>query len=148
MPAEIIDLFCGIGGLTRGLIDSGLNVIAGFDIDPTCQFTYEHNNHVPYHIQNIREVHAGDLNEIYAPDVTRILVGCAPCQPFSQMRFKMGQANENDEKSIKNNTQIYIIENKEFQETVQKLLKKYGTITKILPMILMKMQQAFSMIIM
>lgn len=42
MPAEIIDLFCGIGGLTRGLIDSGLNVIAGFDIDPTCQYTYEH----------------------------------------------------------------------------------------------------------
>lgn len=28
MPSEIIDLFCGIGGLTRGLIDSGLNVIA------------------------------------------------------------------------------------------------------------------------
>lgn len=98
MPAQIIDLFCGIGGLTRGLIDAGLDVIAGFDIDPTCQYTYEHNNHVPYHIQNIREVHAGDLNDIYAPDVTRILVGCAPCQPFSKMRFKMGQANENDEK--------------------------------------------------
>ena len=41
MPAEIIDLLCGIGGLTRDLIDSGLNVIAGFDIDPTCQYTKE-----------------------------------------------------------------------------------------------------------
>lgn len=98
MPAEIIDLFCGIGGLTRGLIDSGLNVIAGFDIDPTCQYTYEHNNNVPYHMQNIREVHAADLNELYAEDATRILVGCAPCQPFSQMRFKLGEANEHDEK--------------------------------------------------
>lgn len=98
MPAEIIDLFCGIGGLTRGLMDSGLNVIAGFDIDPTCQYTYEHNNNVPYHMQNIREVHAADLDELYADDTTRILVGCAPCQPFSQMRFKLGKANEHDEK--------------------------------------------------
>lgn len=40
MPAEVIDLFCGVGGLTHGLIESGLNVIAGFDIDPTCQYTY------------------------------------------------------------------------------------------------------------
>ncbi|WP_443708045.1 DNA cytosine methyltransferase, partial [Ruminococcus bicirculans (ex Wegman et al. 2014)] len=46
MPAQIVDLFCGIGGLTHGLINSGLNVIAGFDIDPTCQYTYEHNNHI------------------------------------------------------------------------------------------------------
>lgn len=98
MPSEIIDLFCGIGGLTRGLIDSGLNVIAGFDIDPTCQYTYEHNNNVPYHTQNVREVHAADLDELYAEDATRILVGCAPCQPFSQMRFKLGEANEHDEK--------------------------------------------------
>ena len=98
MPAEIIDLFCGIGGLTRGLIDSGLNVIAGFDIDPTCQYTYEHNNNVPYYMRNIREVHAADLDEIYADDTTRILVGCAPRQPFSHMRFKMGAANEHDEK--------------------------------------------------
>ena len=98
MPSEIIDLFCGIGGLTRGLMDSGLNVIAGFDIDPTCQYTYEHNNNVPYHMQNVREIHAADLNELYAEDAIRILVGCAPCQPFSQMRFKLGEANEHDEK--------------------------------------------------
>ena len=42
MPAEIIDLFCGVGGLTHGLLDAGLNVIAGFDIDPTCKYTYVH----------------------------------------------------------------------------------------------------------
>ena len=54
MPAEIIDLFCGVGGLTHGLLDAGLNVIAGFDIDPTCKYTYEHNNHCDYHIQNIK----------------------------------------------------------------------------------------------
>lgn len=98
MSAEIIDLFCGIGGLTCGLLKSGLDVVAGFDIDPTCKYTYEHNNHVNYHIKNIRDIHASELEHIYQPKSIKILVGCAPCQPFSQMRFKLGEANEHDEK--------------------------------------------------
>ncbi len=97
MP-QVIDLFCGVGGLTCGLIQSGLDVIAGFDIDPTCQYTYEHNNHVEYHQQNIREVTGEQLNDLYGDDPIRILVGCAPCQPFSQMRVKLGEANVQDEK--------------------------------------------------
>lgn len=98
MPAEVVDLFCGVGGLTRGLLDAGLDIVAGFDIDPTCQYTYEHNNGVPYNVRNIREVTGQDINEIYTPGTTKILVGCAPCQPFSQMRFKLREANEQDEK--------------------------------------------------
>ncbi len=98
MPVEAIDLFCGIGGLTCGLLEAGLNVIAGFDIDPTCRYTYEQNNHVEYHLQSVREVTGADIDDLYADGVTKVLVGCAPCQPFSQMRFKLGQANETDEK--------------------------------------------------
>lgn len=97
MP-QVIDLFCGVGGLTCGLIRSGLNVVAGFDIDSTCRYTYEHNNNVVYHEQNIREVTGEQLNNIYGEGQLRILVGCAPCQPFSQMRFKLGEANFQDEK--------------------------------------------------
>lgn len=98
MTAQIVDLFCGIGGLTRGLIDAGLNVIASYDIDPTCKYTYEHNNNIDYHIQNIRELSGKDINNLYDSDAIKILVGCAPCQPFSQMRFKLGVANIEDEK--------------------------------------------------
>ncbi len=98
MAAQIVDLFCGIGGLTRGLINSGLNVIAGYDIDPTCQYTYEHNNQIAYNIKNVRELNGNDINALYDDDAVKILVGCAPCQPFSQMRFKLGEANTQDEK--------------------------------------------------
>ena len=98
MPAEVIDLFCGIGGLTRGLLNVGMDVIAGFDVDSTCQYTYEHNNHCDYHVRNIRDVHAPELELLFAPDAIKILVGCAPCQPFSQMRFKLGEENAKDEK--------------------------------------------------
>ena len=29
---NVLDLFCGCGGMSKGLQDSGLNVIAGIDI--------------------------------------------------------------------------------------------------------------------
>ena len=97
MPTQVIDLFCGIGGLTRGLLDAGLNVIAGFDNDPTCEFAYHENNHADFICQNIREMTGADVQEHFAPNAIKILVGCAPCQPFSTMRFKLKSANLTDE---------------------------------------------------
>ena len=35
-----VDLFCGAGGLTHGLNLEGLNVAAGFDLDPACRCPY------------------------------------------------------------------------------------------------------------
>ena len=98
MKIQIVDLFCGVGGLTRGLINSGFDVVAGFDIDKTCEYTYSFNNHVPFHNKNIREVTGKEILSCYDKDSLKILVGCAPCQPFSQMRFKMGKKNTDDEK--------------------------------------------------
>ncbi len=98
MLVEIVDLFCGIGGLTRGLLDAGLNVIAGFDLDNTCKYTYEKNNKVDFHNMNIRNMTKEDVNRCYSDRAIKILVGCAPCQPFSQMRYKFGKQNSKDEK--------------------------------------------------
>ena len=49
-PTEIVavDLFCGVGGLTRGLIDSGISVRLGIDIDPQCEFPYTANNEAKF----------------------------------------------------------------------------------------------------
>ena len=41
---KVIDLFCGIGGLTHGLVKEGLDVVAGIDNDNSCKFGYEYNN--------------------------------------------------------------------------------------------------------
>ncbi len=98
MPVQVVDLFCGVGGLTRGLLDAGLNVIAGFDNDPTCEYAYNENNNTPFHCRNIRDMTGIELENCYAPEAIRILVGCAPCQPFSAMRYKLGGANKQDEK--------------------------------------------------
>ena len=98
MKVQAVDLFCGVGGLTCGLIQAGINVRAGFDNDSTCQYAYEHNNKVPFHLRNIREVDGKEIIKLYDEDAIKVLVGCAPCQPFSQMRFKLGKANAVDEK--------------------------------------------------
>ena len=41
MKNVALDLFCGIGGLTKGLSLAGINVVAGFDIDESCRFAKE-----------------------------------------------------------------------------------------------------------
>lgn len=96
---QVVDLFCGVGGLTRGLLNSGLKVKAGFDFDKTCEFAYTTNNKIKFINQDIRETKADDIIKFYNEDDVRILVGCAPCQPFSRMRKKLGEEyNQNDDK--------------------------------------------------
>lgn len=41
MKIGVVDLFCGIGGLTFGLQKAGLDVIAGIDIDSTCEYVIQ-----------------------------------------------------------------------------------------------------------
>ena len=98
MPVQVVDLFCGVGGLTRGLLNVGLEVQAGFDIDKTCEFAYSENNDISFNCMNIRDMNGTEIDECYDENAVRVLVGCAPCQPFSTMRFKMKEANNSDEK--------------------------------------------------
>ena len=57
--AKVIDLFCGIGGLTSGLIQSGLEVVAGIDIDKKCEFAYSVNNKSKFINKSITNVKIG-----------------------------------------------------------------------------------------
>lgn len=85
---EVVDLFCGIGGLSYGMKSSGLKILAGFDIDSTCRYAYETNNEATFYYKNIKEVTAEDILPLYSSKSIRVLAGCAPCQPFSSYAFK------------------------------------------------------------
>lgn len=98
MKIEAIDLFCGVGGLTKGLSNVGIDVIAGFDNDKSCEYAYAHNNNSTFHLADVRQIKGDYLNNFYSKEAIKVLVGCAPCQPFSQMRSKLGDANLLDEK--------------------------------------------------
>ena len=83
MKIAAIDLFCGIGGLTYGLSKSGINVVAGIDLDESCKFAYERNNHGIFIHKSVNEVTREEIDELFGDTDIKILVGCAPCQPFS-----------------------------------------------------------------
>ncbi len=87
---KVIDLFCGIGGLTHGLIKEGLDVVAGIDNDSSCKFGYEYNNRTVFIGKDILEISAKDINGLFGPrkNTIRVLAGCAPCQPFSKLNLK------------------------------------------------------------
>jgi DNA (cytosine-5)-methyltransferase 1 len=99
---KAIDFFCGAGGVTRGLLNSGIDVICGIDIDNKFCLTYEENNIRP----NGKKVEfiQKDINELTYSELSSrltkekfdklIFVGCAPCQPFTNL-------NTNKEKRIK-----------------------------------------------
>ena len=93
VAATAVDLFCGAGGLTHGLLDAGINVAAGYDIDPDCEYAYEHNNRgAKFKNQSVADLTGTTLEALYPAGHIRILVGCAPCQPFS--KYTQGQALE------------------------------------------------------
>jgi DNA (cytosine-5)-methyltransferase 1 len=85
---KIIDLFCGIGGLSHGFVREGLDVVAGFDIDESCRFPYEANNNAAFFNKDIRKVTGEEITQLFGNAAVRVLVGCAPCQPFSTYSFK------------------------------------------------------------
>lgn len=85
-----VDIFNGMGGLTRGLLDAGIKVIKGYDIDKKVQETYEKNNAgVKFYHKDISSLSGKEiLDGIDRKNNLFLLAGCAPCQPFSRINRK------------------------------------------------------------
>jgi DNA (cytosine-5)-methyltransferase 1 len=91
-----IDLFCGAGGLTYGLQRAGIQIAAGFDVDPACEYPYSKNTGAKFVSTDIRAITGPQLAEFYPANSIRLLAGCAPCQPFSPHVRKAGKVNGKD----------------------------------------------------
>ncbi|MGR9423641.1 DNA cytosine methyltransferase [Rhizobium leguminosarum] len=76
-----VELFCGAGGMSRGLIDAGFNIAMAFDAWPVAVDAYRRN--IGPHVQ---EANLGDLLSVIptiaglAPDM---ICGGPPCQDYS-----------------------------------------------------------------
>jgi DNA (cytosine-5)-methyltransferase 1 len=82
-PASVVDLFCGAGGLSHGFKGEGFAIEAGIDVDEACRFAFESNNGAPFIRRDISTLKPSDVERLFTPGRKRVLVGCAPCQPFS-----------------------------------------------------------------
>lgn len=86
-----VDFFCGAGGMTRGMMNAGISVLAGVDLDSRVKETYELNNRPALFVKaDITNFRPRDLRRII--DRSKwdyvIFAACAPCQPFSKLRKK------------------------------------------------------------
>lgn len=102
LKISTIDLFCGVGGLTNGLKQAKIKVKGGFDIDASCQFAYEENNNTKFYNLSVTEIQNEDLLKIWKDDDVKILVGCAPCQPFSTHSNKVKNKEEGNKWNLLN----------------------------------------------
>lgn len=88
LKINAIDLFCGAGGLTRGLEKAGINVNLGIDIDPFCEYPYSANNNSEFLLKSVDDVNAEELLSAFNNADLKLLAGCAPCQTFSSYNQK------------------------------------------------------------
>jgi DNA (cytosine-5)-methyltransferase 1 len=80
-----VDLFCGAGGLTKGFLEGGVQVVAGFDSDPECRYPYEVNNKTRFVDADVSRVSGKQVARMFPASGVKLLAGCAPCQPFSPL---------------------------------------------------------------
>lgn len=95
-PIAAVDLFCGVGGLSYGLMQAGIDVRAGYDLDDECSFAYEANIGAPFICKDVRDITAKEIKSRFPAGAISLLAGCAPCQPFSS--HMRGQDTTQDEK--------------------------------------------------
>jgi len=92
-----VDVFCGAGAVTHGLLRAGIPVNAGIDNDDSCRYPYEKNNKAKFIKKDVRRLSGPFVKRLYPAKDIKILVGCAPCQPFSKFTQK-NKEREKDEK--------------------------------------------------
>jgi DNA (cytosine-5)-methyltransferase 1 len=91
-----IDLFCGAGGLTRGLEDAGIEVVTGVDIDPACEYPFTANNRADFLLKSVEHISGSDFSDALSGPSLTLLAGCAPCQPFST--YSRGKSSPADKR--------------------------------------------------
>lgn len=84
---KAVDFFCSGGGMSYGMQQAGIEILAGIDFDENCKATYEAN------IKGAEFIHADvfDLTEqeleeklsLNKDDDELVLIGCSPCQFWS-----------------------------------------------------------------
>lgn len=90
-----VDVFCGLGGLSFGLAAAGVDVVAGIDVDGSCRYPFEANvTGAKFVERDVCDVTAEELFALWPEGATKLLAGCAPCQPFSSYRKNVSPSSD------------------------------------------------------
>jgi DNA (cytosine-5)-methyltransferase 1 len=102
MTLTAVDLFCGAGGLSEGLSQSGVRVLGALDVSRLAIEAYR-ANHPDTRVwrRDIRRLAPVDiLRELgLRPGELDLLAGCPPCQGFSTLRTHNRSSHVNDSRN-------------------------------------------------
>lgn len=83
MKKNVLDLFCGAGGLSLGFKLAGFNIIGGIDFEKDAISTHEKNFKNSISIcGDIKEIDDNRVKELFGNKVD-VIIGGPPCQGFS-----------------------------------------------------------------
>ena len=95
---KAIDFFCSGGGMSFGIQQAGIEVLAGIDIDKNCRETYVSNinnsKFICADISNFKEKELLNYVEVNVADDNLIFIGCSPCQYWSIMRTSRSKSEK------------------------------------------------------
>lgn len=83
---KVIDLFAGAGGLSLGLLEAGLEVVAAVECDPAAAATYRSLHPAATVLE--QDINTADLSQF--KDEVDVVAGGPPCQPFSTGGHRRG----------------------------------------------------------
>lgn len=96
---KAVDFFCSGGGMSFGMQEVGIEVLAGIDFDINCKETYEENIKGAKFIQaDVFDLGVNELEDqlsLKRNDDNLLLIGCSPCQFWSIIKT----SKEKSEKS-------------------------------------------------
>src|SRR5690606_6152892 len=133
---KAVDFFCSGGGMSCGMQQAGVEVIAGIDFDITCKETYEAN------IKGAKFIHA-DVFKLEEKTIQKelglkrndddlLLIGCSPCQFWSII-------NTSREKSAKSKDLL-----KEFRRFVEYFNPGYVVVENVPGVMIKKRESGLS----
>ncbi len=87
MALTVVDLFCGAGGASLGLVQAGWDLRLATDVDPDCSLTHQANLPGQYLAEDLRTVDAAKVASAadVSPGQLDLLFAGPPCQGFSMI---------------------------------------------------------------
>lgn len=120
---KAVDFFCGAGGMSYGLYQAGIQVLAGVDFDPDCKKTYEENIPGAFYLhRDIKKLEVDELSvllDLTVRDDSLVFCGCSPCQYWTKI-------NTNKQKSKQSKDLLL-----EFKKFIEYFLPGYIVIENV-----------------
>ena len=84
---KAVDFFCSGGGMSFGMQEAGIEILAGIDFDLNCKETYESNivgaEFIHADVFELKEQELESKLSLKKNDDDLVLIGCSPCQFWS-----------------------------------------------------------------